>query len=135
MGIRSFFKRAGNWVKDKFHAVKNGVTKFAKAAAPIIKKGVNFIDKTPISGVINTFTGGAFDKAKKLIDLLPDGSVKDKINEYKNKAEDMRNRVVDEVDKRQNQARGLIDKGREIIDKGQKAWDIVGGSKGLAPPM
>ena len=115
MGIKSFFKRTGNWLKDKFHTIKNGVTKFAKVAAPVIKKGVDFIDKTPIAPIVNAYTGGLFDKAKKLIDVLPDGAVKDKLNAYSGKAEEMRNRVVDEIDKRQNQARDMIDKGRNVM--------------------
>ena len=115
MGIKNFFKKVGGWVKDKFHKVKNGVTKFAKVVAPVIKKGVDFIDKTPIAPIINGVTGGLFNKAKDLINVLPDGSVKDKLNEYRNKAEGFKNRVVDEVDKRQNQARDIIDKGRNAI--------------------
>ena len=116
MGIRSFFKKAGGWMKDKFHKVKNGVVKFAKAAAPVVKKAVNFIDKTPISNIINSFTGGAFDAAKKVINLIPDGKVKDTVNNFTNKAEELKNRAVDEIDKRQNQAREVIDKGRGIIE-------------------
>ena len=115
MGIKSFFKKVGGWVKDKFHKVKNGVTKFAKVVAPVVKKGIDFIDKTPIAPIINGVTGGLFNKAKDLINILPDGSVKDKLNEYRNKAEGFKNRVVDEVDKRQNQARDIIDKGRNAI--------------------
>ena len=127
MGIKSFFKRTGNWLKDKFHTIKNGVTKFAKVAAPVIKKGVDFIDKTPIAPMVNAYTGGLFDKAKKLIDFLPDGAVKDKLNAYSGKAEEMRNRVVDEIDKRQNQARDMIDKGRNVMG--------VIASKVPTPPM
>ena len=115
MGIKKFFKRAGNWIKDKFHTVKNGVTKFVKVVAPVVKKGIDFIDKTPIAPIINTFTGGLFDKGKKLIDLLPGGTVKDKANEYINKAEQFKDRAVNEIDKRQNQARDVIDKGRNAI--------------------
>ena len=115
MGIKNFFKKVGGWVKDKFHKVKNGVTKFAKVVAPVVKKGIDFIDKTPIAPIINGVTGGLFNKAKDLINILPDGSVKDKLNEYRNKAEGFKNRVVDEVDKRQNQARDIIDKGRNAI--------------------
>ena len=127
MGIKSFFKRTGNWLKDKFHTIKNGVTKFAKVAAPVIKKGVDFIDKTPIAPMVNAYTGGLFDKAKKLIDFLPDGAVKDKLNAYSGKAEEMRNRVVDEIDKRQNQAKDMIDKGRNVMG--------VIASKAPTPPM
>ena len=50
----------------------------------------NAYDKTPIAPIVNAYTGGLFDKAKKLIDILPDGTVKDKLNNYTDKAEEMR---------------------------------------------
>ena len=129
MGIKKFFKRVGGWFKDKFHAAKTGVQKFAKVVKdkviPVVQKGVNFIDKTPIGGIVNTFTGGAFDKARQLINLIPGGKVKEKAEEYMNKAEDVRNKVVNEIDKRQDQARGLIDKGRGVVDKLNQAAHII----------
>ena len=116
MGIKSFFKNTGNWLKDKFHTIKNGVTKFAKAAAPIVKKGINFIEKTPIAPMVNAYTGGLFDKAKKLINVIPDGAVKDKLNSFANKAEQFKDRTVDVINTKQNQAKELINRGREAID-------------------
>lgn len=130
MGIRKFFKKTGGWFKDKFHAAKSGVQKFAKVVkdkvVPAIQKGVNFIDKTPIGGIINTYTGGAFDKAKNLINLIPSGKVKEKAEEYVKKAEDVRDKAVNEIDKRQDQARGMIDKFK------QGTYVVVGG-KGSYP--
>ena len=41
MGLKKFFKRAGAWVKDKFHKAKNVVTKFAKPVVKIVKNGDN----------------------------------------------------------------------------------------------
>lgn len=120
MGIKHFFKKAGGWIKDKFHAAKTGVQKFAKVVkdkvVPIVQKGVNFIDKTPIGAIVNTATGGAFDKARQLINLIPSGNVKEKATEYMNKAEDVRNKVVNEIDKRQDQARGLIDRAKQAAN-------------------
>ncbi len=133
MGIRKFFKRIGGWFKDKFHAAKTGVQKFAKVVKdrviPVVQKGVNFIDKTPFGGIINSFTGGAFDKARRLINLIPGGKVKEKAEEYMNKAEDARNKVVNEIDKRQDQARGIIDKGRDVVDRFKQATNIITGPK------
>jgi hypothetical protein len=120
MGIKKFFKRIGGWFKDKFHAAKTGVQKFAKVVkekvVPVIQKGVNFIDKTPISNIINAFTGGAFDKAKNLINLIPGGAVKEKAAEYVKKAEDMRNTMTNEIDKRQDQARDYIDRAKQAAN-------------------
>ena len=125
MGLKRFFKKAGGWIKDKFHKAKNAVVKVAKVAAPIAKKVVNFIDKTPFSGVVNTLTGGVFDGAKKVINMLPDGAVKKKAEEYAHKAEEIKNNVNTELDKRQEQAKGLIDKGRGLIDKGKQYYDAA----------
>ena len=120
MGIKKFFKKMGGWFKDKFHAAKTGVQKFGKVVkekvVPVIQKGVNFIDKTPISNIINAFTGGAFDKAKNLINLIPSGKVKEKAAEYVKKAEDMRNKVTNEIDKRQDQARDYIDRAKQATN-------------------
>ena len=123
MGIRKFFKKVGGWVKDKFHAVKNGVTKFAQKAAPVVKKVVNFVDKTPIGAIANSFTGGMFSKAKDLINMLPEGKVKDTVSNFTNKAEQFKDKAINEIDKRQEQARGLIDKGRNALDKGKAIYD------------
>ena len=129
MGLKRFFKKVGGWFKDKFHAAKTGVQKFGKVVkekvVPVVQKGINFIDKTPIGGIVNSFTGGAFDKARRLINLIPGGKVKEKAEEYMNKAEDIRNKAVNEIDKRQDQARGLIDKGREVIDRAKQAANII----------
>ena len=124
MGIRKFFKNTGSWMKDKFHQLKNGVTKFAKVAAPVVKNAVNFIDKTPVGGVIDAFTGGMFDKAKKLVSLLPDGSVKNAASNFTNRAEELKNKAVDELNTRQEQARNLINKGRDVIDRGREIIDM-----------
>lgn len=120
MGIKKWFKKVGGWFKDKFHAAKTGVQKFGKVVkekvVPVIQKGVNFIDKTPISNIINAFTGGAFDKAKNLINLIPGGKVKEKAEAYVKKAEDMRNKVTNEIDKRQDQARDYIDRAKQAAN-------------------
>ncbi len=129
MGIKKFFKKVGGWVKDKFHAAKTGVQKFAKVVKenviPAVQKGMNFIDKTPIGGIVNSFTGGVFDKARRLINLIPGGKVREKAEEYVNKAEDVRNKAVNEIDKRQEQA-------RNFADKFKQGMQIVGG-KGSYP--
>ena len=125
MGLKKFFKKIGGWVKDKFHKATHAVGKVVGKAVPVVKKVVNFVDKTPIGGIVNSFTGGLFDKAKKVINLIPDGKVKDTLNNYTNKAEEFKNKAVDEINKRQDQARGLIDKGRDLIDRGKQAASII----------
>ena len=87
MGIKSFFKKVGGWVKDKFHKAKNVVAKFAKPVIKVAKKVVNFVDKTPIGPVLSKVSGGIFDTAKKVINLLPDGEVKKNVQNFAGKAE------------------------------------------------
>ena len=58
MGLKKFFKKAGAWVKDKFHKAKNVVTKFAKPVVKVVKKVTDFIGKTPIAPILDRVTGG-----------------------------------------------------------------------------
>ena len=130
MGIKKFFKKAGGWIKDKFHKVKNVVTKFAKPVVKVAKKVVNFIDKTPLAPIINGFTGGLFDKGRKLLNLLPDGDVKKKAEEFTNKAEEAVKHGTDKVNEYQDKARGLIDRGRGVLGKIDEARHVLGNAGG-----
>ena len=117
MGIKKFFKKAGAWVKDKFHKAKNVVTKFAKPVVKIAQKVGDFIQKTPLGPILNAKTGGLFGIGKRIIDAIPTGSVKDNAQKFINKAEDTTKRVIDKVDETQNKAKHIIDKGREVIGR------------------
>ena len=114
MGIKSFFKKVGGWVKDKFHKAKNVVAKFAKPVVKVAKKVVNFVDKTPLAPIISKATGGIFDTAKKVINLIPDGDVKKNVQNFTQKAEATAGQVVNKVDNIQNKAKDLIDRGQKI---------------------
>ena len=124
MGILNFFKKAGGWIKDKFHKAKNFVGKFAKHVIKVAKKVVNFVDKTPIAPIPSKVSGGLFDTAKKVINLLPDGEVKKNVENFTNKAESTAGKVIDKVG-------NLQDKAKDMIDRGQKISDVIsgGGSK------
>ena len=114
MGLKKFFKKAGAWVKDKFHKAKNVVTKFAKPVIGVVKKAVDFVGKTPLAPILNTATGGAFNVIKNVSKLLPDGSVKDNINKFTNKAEQIRDAAVNKVADVQNKVNQAVDRGRAI---------------------
>lgn len=114
MGLKRFFKKVGSWVKDKFHKVKNVVTKFAKPVVSVVKKAVDFVGKTPLAPIINTATGGAFNIVRKVADFIPDGAVKDNVQKFTNRAEQIRDRVVDKVDTAQNRINTAVDRGRQI---------------------
>ena len=114
MGLKKFFKKAGDWVKDKFHKAKNVVTKFAKPVIGVVKKAVDFVGKTPLAPIINTATGGAFNVIKNVSKLIPDGAVKDNLNKFTNKAEQIRDAAVNKVADVQNKVNANIDRGKAI---------------------
>ena len=125
MGLKKFFKKAGTWVKDKFHKAKNVVTKFAKPVVRIVKKATDFIGKTPIAPILDKFTGGLYGTAKKVIDLIPDGTVKDNANKFADQAKKTADQAVNRVGEYQNKANDVIDKGKQWIDKGKQAAEII----------
>ena len=114
MGIKSFFKKVGGWVKDKFHKAKNIVAKFAKPVIKVAKKVVNFVDKTPIGPILSKVSGGIFDTAKKVINLLPDGEVKNNVQNFADKAKETAGSAISRVDRIQEKAKDWIDRGRKI---------------------
>ena len=116
MGIKKFFKKVGGWVKDKFHKAKNAVAKFAKPVVKVAKKVVNFVDKTPLGPVLSKVSGGIFDGVKKVINILPDGEVKNNVQNFANKAESTAGQVVNKVDQVQNKARDIVDRGKRVSD-------------------
>ena len=116
MGIKKFFKKIGGWVKDKFHKAKNAVAKFAKPVVKVAKKVVNFVDKTPLGPVLSKVSGGIFDGVKKVINILPDGEVKNNVQNFANKAESTAGQVVNKVENAQNKARDIVDRGKRLSD-------------------
>ena len=133
MGIKRFFKKAGGWIKDKFHKVKNVVTKFAKPVVKVVKKVTDFIGKTPLAPIINTATGGVFNVVHGLTKLIPDGAVKDKVENFTKKAEQVRDTAVRKVDDLQGKANQVIDKGKKWVDAGQKIGGFVKAEAGKLP--
>ena len=122
MGIKSFFKKVGGWVKDKFHKAKNVVSKFVKPVAKIAKKVVNFVDKTPIGPILSKVSGGIYDTVKKVVNILPDGEVKKNVQNFTDKAQAATGQVIDK-------AVHIQDKAKDIIDRGRQAAEIVKSSK------
>ena len=116
MGLKRFFKKAGGWIRDKFHKAKNIVKKFAKPVVKVVKNVADFIGKTPLAPIINTATGGAFNVVHGLTKLIPDGAVKDKVENFTKKAEQVRDTAVRKVDDLQDKANTVIDKGKQAIN-------------------
>lgn len=116
MGLKRFFKKAGAWVKDKFHKAKNVVTKFAKPVVKVVKKVTDFIGKTPLAPIINGATGGVFNVVHGLTKLIPDGKVKDNVQNFTKKAEQIRDTAVNKVADVQGKANAVIDKGKQAMN-------------------
>lgn len=116
MGLKRFFKKAGAWAKDKFHKAKNVVTKFAKPVVKVVKKVTDFIGKTPLAPIINGATGGVFNVVHGLTKLIPDGKVKDNVQNFTKKAEQMRDTAVNKVADVQSKANAVVDKGKQAMN-------------------
>lgn len=125
MGLKKFFKKAGAWVKDKFHKAKNVVTKFAKPVVSVVKKAVDFVGKTPLAPILNTATGGAFNIVKGISSMIPDGAVRDNVNKFANKAKAHVDTAIGKVDQLQHNANQVIDKGKQWANAGQKIGGYV----------
>ena len=125
MGLKKFFKKAGAWVKDKFHKVKNVVTKFAKPVVSVVKKAVDFVGKTPLAPILNTATGGAFNIVKGISSMIPDGAVRDNVNKFAENAKAKADGVIGKVDHLQQDANQVIDKGKQWVNAGQKIGGYV----------
>ena len=114
MGLKKFFKKAGAWVKDKFHKVKNVVTKFAKPVIGVAKKVTDFIGKTPIAPILNTVTGGIYNTVKKGLDLIPDGAVKENINKFTDQAKKIADQGISKVSDVQGKINSTVDRGKQL---------------------
>ena len=125
MGLKRFFKKAGAWIKDKFHKAKNVVTKFAKPVVRVVKKVTDFIGKTPIAPILDRVTGGIYGTIKKGIDLIPDGAVKDNVNKFTDQAKKIADNTSSKIGEIQDKANQVIDKGKQWVDAGQKIRDFV----------
>lgn len=125
MGLKKFFKKAGGWIKDKFHKAKNVVTKFAKPVVKVVKKVTDFIGKTPIAPILDRVTGGIYGTIKKGIDLIPDGTVKDNVNKFADQAKKIADNTSSKIGDMQDKANQVIDKGKQWVDAGQKIRDFV----------
>ena len=125
MGLKKFFKKAGGWIKDKFHKVKNVVAKFAKPVVKVVKNVTDWVDKTPLKPILDKVTGGIYSTVKGAIDLIPDGDVKNNATKFADNAKRKADEVSGKIGDYHEKAKGLIDKGRDYIDRGQKAYGII----------
>ena len=112
MGLKKFFKKAGEWAKDKFHKVKNAVTKFAKPVIRIAKKVTDVIGKTPIAPILNKVTGGIYGAVKTGLDMIPDGNVKKNLNTFADTAKKTIDGGIGKIDSLQSKINNTVDRGK-----------------------
>jgi hypothetical protein len=126
MGLKKFFKKAGGWIKDKFHKAKNFVVKYGKPILQGAKKFADFIDKTPLKGVIDNATGGLWSIGKGIADvLIPDGEVKNNTNKWLDDQKRKMDEVSEKIGHYQDEARKVVDKGRDYYRRGEQAYHII----------
>ena len=125
MGIKKFFKKAGAWIKDKFHKAKNVVVKYGKPIVKLVKNVTDWVDKTPLKGILNNATGGLYSMGKGIVDLIPTGDVKDNANRWLDDTKKKADNISEKVGHYQDEARKVIDKGRDYYRRGEQAYNIV----------
>ena len=114
MAIFKFFKKAVGWVKDKFHKAKNVIGKFVGPVVNVVKKATSWIDKTPIGPILSKATGGIYDTAKKVINFLPDGTVKDNASKFADKAKETAGSAISRVERIQEKAKDWMNRGKNM---------------------
>jgi hypothetical protein len=128
MGIIDFFKKAGGWVKDKFHKVVNAVGTGYKFLQPIVSKGLSLAQMVP--GKIGMLAGagrGILDAAGGVINALPSGGIKDKLSNLAQRGNDFIDKTQGKSQQLWNQVQDKIDTGQRIYDAGAKAVGQVSG--------
>ena len=108
-GIRRFIQGAGRLARKIVKPVKRIFGK----VSPYVKNGFEFATKIP--GIIDTVRqkkGEITDKIDRIVDVLPDSKIKDKIKRAVDKGKEVADRV--------------IDRGKQISDKAQP-WIKAGG--------
>jgi hypothetical protein len=95
--IRNGISNAGN--KIRWGAEKVG--KFAQKALPVVQAGLNGLSYFPgVVGQAANMGKNFVEGAKKFIDAVPNSHIKDKLNSYADKANDM-------IDNRQGKANDI----------------------------
>ncbi len=126
MGIKKFFKKIGNgvkngvsWAKDKFHKTVNVVKKFAKPVMGVVDKVSGVLSMVP--GKIGLIAGGvnaANGVANKVLDQIPDGAAKNKLKAAQGKTTNTANNVLTKVG-------NIADKANDYVQRGQNIANII----------
>lgn len=126
MGIKKFFKKIGNgvkngvsWAKDKFHKTVNVVKKFAKPVMGAVDKVSGLLSMVP--GKIGLIAGGvnaANGVANKVLDQIPDGAAKNKLKAAQGKTTNTANNVLTKVG-------NIADKANDYVQRGQNIANII----------
>ena len=113
-GIRRFIQGAGRLARKVVKPVKRIFGK----VSPYIKRGYEIATKIP--GIIDTVRqkkGEITDKIDKVVDIIPDGKIKDKIRRAVDKGKEVADRVIDTSQRISDKAKPWIDAGGRIYQQ------------------
>ena len=110
-GIRKFVQGAGRLARKIVKPVQRIVGKIS----PYIRKGIEFAGKIP--GIIDTVRqrkGEITDKVDRIVDMMPDGKIKDRIRGAVDRGKEIADRVIDRVQTVSDRAQPWIKVGDRI---------------------
>ena len=143
MGLGNFFRKIGSgiasgaqkaWSGAKYVGGKvlDGAKFIGKAAKPVInvaQKITGLTDKIPgMIGEVSKLVSGGLDTAKKWIDMVPEGSVKKKLEELSGGADDLVKRGEETALRGGKLIGGLSDKASPWIGLAGKIADGLAGT-------
>ena len=110
-GVRKFIQGAGRLARKIINPVQRIVGKIS----PYVRKGIEIAGKIP--GIIDTVRqrkGEITDKVDRIVDMIPDSKIKDRIRGAVDRGKDIADRVIDRVQNISDRAQPWIKAGDRI---------------------
>ena len=132
MGLRNFFGNVWGGMKKVGRAIGSGVRKVGKAVKPaldVAHKVMGLAEHIP--GFVGDIAGsirGGIESANEWIDLIPDGSVKDKLKEYSGDASDLVNKGEEWLNEKGEVVQGYANRAKPYLEAADKISDKMSGA-------
>lgn len=130
--VKNTSSKAWEGAKKVGRAIGTGVKKVGRAARPIldgIQKVAGLAEYIP--GFIGDIAGSVrsgIDKANEWIDLIPEGSAKDKLKEYSSGAGELVDKGEEWLNDKGEVVRGYANRTKPYLDAADKIVDKMSGS-------
>ena len=121
-GIKRFIQGAGRLARKVVKPVKRIFGKIS----PYVRKGVEFAGKIP--GIIDTVRqrkGEITDKVDRIVDMIPDGKIKDKIKGAVDRGKEIADRVIDRAQVISDRTQPYIKAGSRIYQNLQNNRELL----------